>query len=253
MNLPVLMYHRVAIPANDDPFGHLCVTPKRFAEQLDLILRRGFMTVGGNELTNAVATGSCPITRPCAITFDDGTTDLYENALPLLIEKKVKAIIFLVAGLADKRSAWLARPDNPEPPAILSWEMVREMAAAGIEFGAHTMSHPRLSQLSEAEARCEITDSKKRIEDETGKEISLFCYPYGDYNQETISLVKEVGFSAAFTTRRGTRHQPEQIMEIARVPVHDGVTPLRLAYRLSWLYRLKYGNSSHRRTAKLHE
>ena len=69
------------------------------------------------------------------------------------------------------------------------------------EIGAHTMSHPHLSQISLHDAQKEITKSKEWVEKITQKECAMFCYPYGDTNDAVKNLVQEAGFRGARTTK----------------------------------------------------
>ena len=85
---------------------------------------------------------------------------------------------------------------------VLSWDEIREMSRGGISFGAHTVNHPILSRETLETARKEILDSKRRIEHETGHEVSTFCYPNGesgDYNADIERILKTNGFNCAVT------------------------------------------------------
>jgi peptidoglycan/xylan/chitin deacetylase (PgdA/CDA1 family) len=72
----------------------------------------------------------------------------------------------------------------------------------GFEIGAHTMTHPRLTKIDAKRARAEITGSKSALEDWTGKAITSFCYPGGDYTSEHKQMVKDAGFTLARTVKR---------------------------------------------------
>jgi len=90
--------------------------------------------------------------------------------------------------------------------AMLTWDQVREMADAGMEFGAHTMTHAILSGLSQDEQRWEIRQSKEQIEHRLGRPVHFFSYPNGepcDYTDQTVSLLEELGFRAACTLTPG--------------------------------------------------
>jgi len=85
---------------------------------------------------------------------------------------------------------------------ILEWEDIKFMKDNGITFGAHTMTHPILTNISLEEARREICDSKKIIEERIGEEVRLFAYPNGarnDFNQGIIDILKNNYFSCACT------------------------------------------------------
>ncbi len=81
----------------------------------------------------------------------------------------------------------------------LSWDDAREMLNSGISFGSHTMTHPALTRISLEKAQMEIFNSKKIIEQEIGEEVKAFSYPHGIYSKATKNLVKDGGYSCAFT------------------------------------------------------
>ncbi|MEZ5942814.1 MAG: polysaccharide deacetylase family protein [Planctomycetaceae bacterium] len=88
----------------------------------------------------------------------------------------------------------------------MTWDMVREMHAGGMEFGGHTVTHPVLANLPVAEQREEIVQSKQRIETEIGSPIQAFSYPVGQHDSftaETEELLKEVGYRFGFSFMAG--------------------------------------------------
>lgn len=95
---------------------------------------------------------------------------------------------------------------------MMDWDQVREMQKGGIEFGAHTISHPILTRISLEEAHAEIVGSKSRIEDELGESVLGFAYPNGqgsDLNDKVENLVSDSGVRAAFTLLNGPTSQNE--------------------------------------------
>jgi hypothetical protein len=91
-------------------------------------------------------------------------------------------------------------PDNLGREFILSWDEVKEMAGSGITFGAHSVNHATLTNLEEAEARQEIAQSMKAIQEKLGQGATTFAYPDGRFNGRIAELVKESGFAGAVTT-----------------------------------------------------
>ena len=95
---------------------------------------------------------------------------------------------------------------------MMSWDQVREMHRAGIEFGAHTMTHPILTRISLDEVRAEVAGSKSRIESEIGETVLSFAYPNGqssDLNDPIEKVVSETGIRVAFTLLNGPTSQDE--------------------------------------------
>ncbi len=95
--------------------------------------------------------------------------------------------------------------------AILSWDEIEEMSGAGISFGAHTKSHPVLSAVSLPEAKAEIIESKRTIENKTQKGVTTFAYPYGkseDFSADVVNILLNEGFKYACTTNAGAEEFP---------------------------------------------
>lgn len=109
------------------------------------------------------------------------------------------------------------------PPARpLSWDQAAEMAAAGAELGAHTVTHPILSTLEPAAQETEIRDSRRRIAEAAGTEPVTFAYPNGsarDYDRHTVEIAGRAGFRAACTTRRGSNRPGGERLELRRIGV----------------------------------
>ncbi len=112
-------------------------------------------------------------------------------------------------------------PSAP-PPALqgLRWDEVREMARNGIEFGAHTRSHPILSRIEDnGRLRAEIEDSRRRIAEELGSPVLHFCYPNGtpaDFTDAAVECVKQSGFRTATTTTPGMNTVDEPRFRLKR-------------------------------------
>lgn len=89
-----------------------------------------------------------------------------------------------------------------------------------IEGGAHTVNHPYLQHLPKNAQAEEIVQGRKRLSDLTAKSVRYFAYPHGDYNHDTLEVVKEAGFDAAFATRRRHLDTDDQF-EIERVGIYS--------------------------------
>jgi len=96
-------------------------------------------------------------------------------------------------------------PQQPPPEhAALTWDEVRRLASQGVEFGAHTRTHPILPSMEDGESvEEEIAGSKARIEEELGRPAIHFCYPNGDYNGAVVDAVARCGFQTAVTVEGG--------------------------------------------------
>ncbi len=200
----ILAYHHV-FNADQD----LCIKPGDFEKQLLTLRRKGFKSMSLESYLQTLKVSSKFSTKGkyVIITFDDGWQDNYMNAFPILQKYGYTATIFLaVAYIGEKED-------------YLTWEQVMKMHRAGFEFGSHTLTHPHLTRIPIAKAREEITESKKALEIRLGKEIKTFCYPYGEYNQSIIQLVREAGYQGAVVTPSSGRCETS-IYSIRRVGVY---------------------------------
>lgn len=190
----VLMYHKVALPAAGTNLPALYVPPRRFARQMDELLAAGGDCISFGELSRA------PIFKDISfcLTFDDGFCNVFENALPIIRERKLRSIQFIVAALIGGTDEWDRAIGEPAL-RLMDEAQIREWLAEGQEIGSHTLTHPHLTQIPLEQARKEIFDSKKLLEDRFGREIRHFCYPYGDYNPAIRNLVGEAGYRSACT------------------------------------------------------
>ena len=155
--------------------------------------------------------------RSLAITFDDGYVDVYEKAFPLLKEFGFCATCFVVAGDIGVPSSW-HESDMPPLP-IMDRQQLKELSSAGIEIGAHTRTHKRLTRLNDAELIAELADSKKILEDVIGKEVVSFAYPYGDFDERIVAAVKLAGFKVACTTASGWALTDQDLLRVRRLTV----------------------------------
>src|SRR3989344_2144741 len=103
----------------------------------------------------------------------------------------------------------------------LNKEEIKEMSEDGQEFGSHTLSHPILPSQSEEKQREEIVESKKILEKILNKKINSFCYPYGKYNETTLKLVKEAGYTNAIIVNPEDNTKNTNLFEINRYDCND--------------------------------
>jgi peptidoglycan/xylan/chitin deacetylase (PgdA/CDA1 family) len=107
----------------------------------------------------------------------------------------------------------------------LTRDEVSLLARGGlVEIGCHTVTHPALSALAPASQEDEIRQSKASLEDVVGRSVVSFAYPYGrpcDYTQQTVSLVRDAGFSCACSTSAVAVSRQADCFQLPRVQVVD--------------------------------
>ncbi len=164
VRVPVLMYHGIA----DEPAPEaraLSVRPGEFAAQLELLRDLGFTPVTFAHLVAGLQGGRDLPERPVAITVDDGYADFHREALPVLVRLGMPATLFVTTGWLRDAGAFAAGRPLDE---MMTWDQVIEAAAAGVEIGGHSHSHPQLDQLAPRPLRQELRTCTQLLEDRLG-------------------------------------------------------------------------------------
>jgi peptidoglycan/xylan/chitin deacetylase (PgdA/CDA1 family)/CelD/BcsL family acetyltransferase involved in cellulose biosynthesis len=119
---------------------------------------------------------------------------------------------------------------------MLTWDQVRLMKTQGIDFGGHTVTHPFLSMLTREQAAWEVSECKRRIEDELQLPVDHFAYPNGrdeDFGEWNKELIRSAGYRAAVTTIWGMNYRSTDRMELRRGGPWEADAAM-FAYKLDW-------------------
>jgi peptidoglycan/xylan/chitin deacetylase (PgdA/CDA1 family) len=219
----VLTYHRV----NDKlPKDSLVVHPQEFRRQMFFLdfYKKQFQVISLNEMIEWLSFKpkyrlKKKTRTKILITFDDGYRDNYIYAFPVLKKYGFPAVVFLTTDYIGTDYKEEKYRDVGWRRDYLNTEEIKEMVTSGISFGVHTMTHPHLTQIPLEEAKREIEESKKVVNELMGSGVCAFCYPYGEYNRDILNLVKECGFSCAFSVNPGINYQGQSLFEIKRIDV----------------------------------
>ncbi len=196
----ILGYHGIATASPRDDLFRLLIPPDQFVDQLELLLGSGFKFITLADLVDKLD-GGRPPPGYAVVTFDDGLRDNYTTALPILRRYDIPATVYVAVGFIGGSSPWIA----PGPAAeMLSEDEVRALAAAGWEIGAHTMTHPDLSQLDYDRCLSEIEGSRDALARMTGARIETFAYPFGHYGPAAVAATRDAGLRAALTIGSGS-------------------------------------------------
>jgi peptidoglycan/xylan/chitin deacetylase (PgdA/CDA1 family) len=161
----------------------------------------GYRTVSLAEVVHCLVQRTPLPSRSFVITFDDGYRSVYEEAFPVLRDCGFSATIFLTVG-QEKTSHASARLPSMEGRTMLSWGEIRDMQRSGIGFGAHTLTHPDLTQLPADQIEAEVCGSKTILEEALGAPVTGFAYPYGYHDEQSRDIVRR-HFGCACSTRLG--------------------------------------------------
>ncbi len=215
LKVPVLMYHYISEPPEDaDKYRRdLSVTPADFEQQMAYLAKNGYESVDLYDLSLAITAKRDLPEKPVVITLDDGYVDNYENAFEILQDHGMKATFFVVTEFIDEGRA-----------GYLNWDMVEEMAGAGMRIEPHSKTHPDLSTAERDYVIYEVLGSQETIAAHIGYTPRYFCYPGGRYNEETMSILDELGFWGAVTTADGRWHGFKDRFEWSRIRMRDTTT-----------------------------
>lgn len=226
------MYHKLGPRPSGTRLKGLYVSERLFRKQLQELRRADFSTPEYDGVVDSPANSSRII-----LTFDDGFENVLRYGLEPLRENGFRAIQFLVADKLGKTNDWETCEGEAEEP-LMNFSQINEWIAAGNEIGSHTLTHPKLTQISRDQAREEIVASKKRLEDAFGFPIRHFCYPYGDFNNSIEEIVKEAGYATACTTNPGMNGASTEPYRLKRLMARHA-TRKWSQIRQRWALRLR--------------
>jgi len=224
------MYHRIAAkgPLTLERYR---VTPELFSDQLAVLYRAGYRTIGIHDWIRAIE-GDEPLSgKPIILTFDDGYRDFLTDAMPLLRVHGFSATVFLVAERIGGISDWDAEYGESAP--LLSWDEVRALQEAGVDFGCHSSLHRPLTGMHLGELTEDIVRARAILEEGLGTPVTTLAYPYGMVNEFVREIVADLGFRAALTCEPGISRLGDDLLRLRRIEVPGGCTPEHLVSQLN--------------------
>jgi len=203
--VPILIYHHIRNFSESDSLEAeiFIVTPENFEAQLKYLQENNFTAISFKDLVNYLSGHFIMPKQPIIISFDDGLSSQYANALPLLEKYNFTATFFIFTNP-------IGRSKN-----YLTWDQVKELDELGMEIGGHGKYHLFFDRLdSKNQLIEEIFGGKKIIEEELGKSISTIAYPFGSYNGEVMAMVEEAGYESARDIINGVIHTPKDLYHL---------------------------------------
>ncbi|MGY6274695.1 polysaccharide deacetylase family protein [Methylomonas sp. MgM2] len=244
----ILMYHMISTPESDKEIKYAC-PPELFEKHMAHLRLKKFNIVSLKTIEDYFVLGKSIPQKTIAITLDDGFEDNYTNAYPILTKYNIPATIFLTTGHIGSTNIWMESRGFPSRK-LLSWTQIKEMSRNNITFGAHTVNHPKLPDLTDDIACQEITASKTTIEQQLGKECNYFAYPFGLFTDENRKQVEMAGFKLACSTRSGFNTPKRDPYLLHRIEVYGNDSRWRLKQKITFgmndsshFYPVKYYTS----------
>lgn len=199
--VPILAYHQVSL--DDDIYS---VTADQFEQQMSYLSENGYTPIDLQQLFDSYEGKVTLPKKPIIITFDDGYKDNFLAALPIMEKYNMRSTVFVITDLVGT-------------PEYLSWQQIAEMQERHTEIGSHTMKHVGLGSVSADQQRIEIVGSKAALEQQLGKPIKFFAYPYGQFTSVTEQLLREAGYQGACSGIAGLNNKGVDAYALKRVNV----------------------------------
>ena len=246
LQIPILMYHSIS---NDPeprshPYYATTTSPEVFDEHLQYLHSHKYVSLTLAEAAVILKSGHPISGNHVVITFDDGFRDFYEVAFPSLQKYGLTGTMFLPTGFIGNSAK------NFKGKPCLTWSEVKELHRGGIEFGSHTVSHPKLVEMDAEKLRYELQASKVDIESRLGGTVGSFAYPFAfpetrrSFTSKLRDMLEEAGYQQGVTTSVGIAGAANHNLFLKRLPAnsYDDIAFFRakLEGGYDWLHRVQY-------------
>lgn len=237
----ILLYHRV----NDVSTDVLTTSTRRFAEHL-ITLRHYYKFIATDVLVERITSRTAIEPTAVAIHFDDCYLDVRTWAAPLLAAASAPAMAFISSGFVGTERVFLHDEKKyPQRFPNLHAGDLNDLPKLGVEIAAHTVNHADLGAVSLEQASVEVIESRRQLEELTGRPVLLFSFPFGkisNIREEVRQMVVGAGYKALFSAGGGFIDGHTQLFDIPRFGVSTDQSPLALMMELEGisLAHLKY-------------
>ncbi|HYB29656.1 MAG TPA: polysaccharide deacetylase family protein [Solirubrobacteraceae bacterium] len=222
-SVPILVYHVINTqPAGSSANPALYVPPDVFSSQMNALKAAGWHAVTLNQVEAYWTRGtSLGAGKPIVITFDDGYSSQYVNALPIL-----------------KGLGWVGVENLPltgVPPSEggLTETEIRGLLAAGWELGTQGLTQTDLVTLDPTQLSNQVTAARQTMQSQFGVPVNWFSYPSGDYDATVIAAVRSAGYLGATTVNPGWASPQQDRFRLPRLVVVAGTTPSQLVAQIA--------------------
>tara|TARA_B100000963_G_C22597577_1_gene658640 strand:+ start:364 stop:1422 length:1059 start_codon:yes stop_codon:yes gene_type:complete len=198
-----IMYHRF----NESKYPSTNIQLNIFKEQLKIIESEGIKFIHPNDFEISLTKNKSE--RKVLLTIDDGLLSFYENAWPILRERKIPFILFV---------------NTREVGAYnyMNWNQIIELSNSKyVEIGNHSHSHEYLVDEEPNLIKSDIENSIKIFKNKLGKNSDFFSYPFGEYSLEFKKIIKDLGFKYAFGQHSGVIDETKDFFEFPRFPINE--------------------------------
>ena len=220
------MYHRF----NENKYPSTNIRINDFKKHLEIIENEKMVFVNPKDFDRSMSKDLN--TRKILLTIDDGYLSFYENAWPILKNKKIPFILFISTREVGKNG-------------YMNWKQINEISKEDfVEIGNHSHTHEYLVDQNIETIEKDITTSIKIFKKKMGQNSKFFSYPFGEYNLKFKELIKSLGFKYAFGQHSGVIDFTKDNFELPRFPINEKYGELKRFKTLTKTLPLKYKNIS---------
>ena len=198
-----IMYHRF----NETKYPSTNIQLDVFKEQLNIIEEEGIKFIHPDNFEKSIKEKKSE--RKILFTVDDGLLSFYENAWPILKEKRIPFILFVNTREVGSYN-------------YMNWDQIRELHEnENVEIGNHSHSHEYLVDEASDVIIMDIKKSIKIFKENLGENSDFFSYPFGEYSSEFKKIIQELGFKYAFGQHSGVIDETKDLWELPRFPINE--------------------------------
>jgi peptidoglycan/xylan/chitin deacetylase (PgdA/CDA1 family) len=213
--ISVLLYHQIGLTPSDESNLNCFCKATEFYNQMEFLSESNeYEVISLASAIELISSSKCIDRNYVVLTFDDGCESFYNIAYPIIKSFGFTVTIYPITGFLGQNAIINSKVYNHLK--VMSEEMIKELGENGVDFGAHTLNHFKLTEISDYEAEYQIINSKYNLENILGKKIQSFSYPHGIYNEKIIEIVKHAGFKNAVSCNSTYLTNNSSLFEIPR-------------------------------------
>ena len=219
-----LMYHRF----EENKYPSTNIKMEDFLNHLKIIEENNISLINPLNFENELKKNKTQ--RKILLTIDDGFLSFYENAWPILKEKKIPFILFVSTREVGAYN-------------YMTWDQIREISKENfVEIGNHSHTHEYLVEESSKLIKDDIKKSISIFKKELGKNSDFFSYPFGEYSLEFKEIIKSLNFKYAFGQHSGVIDETKDFYELPRYPINEKYGEIKRFKSLTKTLPFKYKN-----------
>jgi len=211
-NVTVFIYHKFG----EDQYPTTNVAVNRFDEQMAFLKDNGYQVISLKRLSDLLKQGKPLPDKTVVITIDDGYSSTYTAAWPIFKKYGFPFTVFVYVKAVDSGYS-----------NFLTWEQIKEMQEAGVDFQDHSYSHHRfgtipkgLDQQSYKEwIQQDLKKGRAILSEHLGYEPQFLALPYGEYNETVIEIAEANGYQMVLSQDPGSVSRYSDVMALPREPI----------------------------------